>query len=80
MKFTKFNSPSTIPGKIIVLNSTSYLDFLSQVLADRVRQVTIANNLIEYTVSTANGLENCQTTADGDLDALTVTAKARREL
>jgi cell division protease FtsH len=70
MKFTKFNSPSTIPGNIIVLNSTSYLDFLSQILADRVRQVTIANNLIEYTVSTANGLENCQTTAEGDLDAL----------
>jgi cell division protease FtsH len=70
MKFTKFNSPSTIPGNIIVLNSTSYLDFLSQILADQVRQVTIANNSIEYTVSTANGLENCQTTADGDLDAL----------
>jgi cell division protease FtsH len=70
MKFTKFNSPSTIPGNIIVLNSTSYLDFLSQILADRVSQVTIANNLIEYTVSTANGLENCQTTAEGDLDAL----------
>jgi cell division protease FtsH len=70
MKFTKFNSPSTIPGNIIVLNSTSYLDFLSQILADRVRQVTIANNLIEYTVSTANGLENCQTTAEGDLEAL----------
>jgi cell division protease FtsH len=57
-------------GNIIVLNSTSYLDFLSQILADRVRQVTIANNSIEYTVSTANGLENCQTTAEGDLDAL----------
>jgi cell division protease FtsH len=70
MKFTKFNSPSTIPGNIIVLNSTSYLDFLSQILADRVRQVTIANNLIEYTVSTINGLENCQTTAEGDLEAL----------
>jgi cell division protease FtsH len=70
MKFTKFNSPSTIPGNIIVLNSTSYLDFLSQILADRVRQVTIANNLIEYTVSTINGLENCQTTTEGDLEAL----------
>jgi cell division protease FtsH len=63
-------SPSIISGNIIVLNSTSYLDFLSQILADRVRQITIANNSIEYTVSTANGLETCQTTSEGDLDAL----------
>jgi cell division protease FtsH len=53
-----------------VLNSTSYLDFLSKILADQVRQVTIANNSIEYTVATANGLETCQTTQDGNLDAL----------
>jgi cell division protease FtsH len=53
-----------------VLNSTSYLDFLSKILADQVRQVTIANNSIEYTVATANSLETCQTTQDGDLDAL----------
>jgi cell division protease FtsH len=53
-----------------VLNSTSYFDFLSKILADQVRQVTIANNSIEYTVATANGLETCQTTQDGNLDAL----------
>jgi cell division protease FtsH len=53
-----------------VLNSTSYLDFLSKILADQVRQVTIANNSIEYTIVTTNGLEICQTTQDGDLDAL----------
>jgi cell division protease FtsH len=53
-----------------VLNSTSYIDFLSQILAQRVRQVTIANNYIEYTVSDTNGLENYQTTAEGDPDAL----------
>jgi cell division protease FtsH len=53
-----------------VLNSTSYLDFLSKILADQVRQVTIANNSIEYTVATANGLEICQTTPDGDTEAL----------
>ncbi len=53
-----------------MLNSTSYLDFLSQILANQVRQVTIAQNSIEYTVSTANGLETRQTTTEGDLDAL----------
>jgi cell division protease FtsH len=53
-----------------VLNSTSYLDFLSQLKANRVRQVTIASNSIEYAVSTTNGLETYQTTADGDLNAL----------
>jgi cell division protease FtsH len=53
-----------------VLNSTSYLDFLSQIKADRVRQVTIANNSIQYVVAAANGLETYQTTIDGDLNAL----------
>ncbi len=53
-----------------MLNSTSYLDFLSQIKADRVRQVTIANNFIEYVVAATNGLETYQTTTDGDLNAL----------
>jgi cell division protease FtsH len=53
-----------------VLNSTSYLDFLSQIKADRVRQVTIANSSIEYVVAATDGLKTYQTTTDGDLNAL----------
>jgi cell division protease FtsH len=53
-----------------VPNTTSYLDFLSHIKADRVRQVTIFASSIEYTVTTDRGIETLQTTADGDLNAL----------
>jgi cell division protease FtsH len=58
--------------------SNAYLDFLSQIKADRVRQVTFFPNSIQYTVVTNNGLEILQISltddnvADtfGDKDAL----------
>jgi cell division protease FtsH len=53
-----------------VSNTASYLDFLSQVKADRVRQVTFLSDLIKYTVATDSGLELLQTSLDGDRDAL----------
>jgi cell division protease FtsH len=49
-----------------VPNATSYLDFLSQVKADRVRQVTLLPNAIEYTADTDSGLQTFQTTVTGD--------------
>jgi cell division protease FtsH len=53
-----------------VSNTASYLDFLSQIKADRVRQVTFLSDLIKYTVATDTGLEMLQTSLDGDRDAL----------
>jgi cell division protease FtsH len=50
----------------IVSNATSYLDFLSQVKADRVRQVTLLPEAIEYTAETDAGLKTFQTTVTGD--------------
>lgn len=47
-------------------NATSYLDFLSQVKADRVRQVTLLPDAIEYTAETDSGLQTFQTTITGD--------------
>ncbi len=47
-------------------NATSYLDFLSQVKADRVRQVTLLPEAIEYTAETDAGLKTFQTTVTGD--------------
>jgi cell division protease FtsH len=49
-----------------VSNATSYLDFLSQVKADRVRQVTLLPEAIEYTADTDAGLKTFQTTITGD--------------
>jgi cell division protease FtsH len=49
-----------------VSNATSYLDFLSQVKADRVRQVTLLPEAIEYTAETDAGLKTFQTTITGD--------------
>ncbi len=51
-------------------NVTSYLDFLSQVKADRVQQVTFSPSAIEYIVTTDLGLEVFTTTAEGDRMAL----------
>jgi cell division protease FtsH len=49
-----------------VSNATSYLDFLSQVKADRVRQVTLLPDAIEYTAETDTGLKTFQTNITGD--------------
>jgi cell division protease FtsH len=49
-----------------VSNATSYLDFLSQVKADRVRQVTLLPEAIEYTAETDAGLKTFQTAITGD--------------
>ncbi len=51
-------------------NVTSYLDFLSQVKADRVQQVKFLTGMIEYIVTTDLGLEVFNTPVEGDHAAL----------
>jgi cell division protease FtsH len=53
-----------------VSNTTSYLDFLSHVKADRVQQVKFLTNMIEYIVTTDLGVEVLNTSAEGDRTAL----------
>jgi cell division protease FtsH len=50
-----------------VSNATSYLDFLSQVKADKVRQVTLLpDDVIEYIAETESGTQTYNTKVTGD--------------